>query len=113
MTAAPLGSRPMSPKTLIVKLTATEGRRDEAMAALGKLVDAAEGEPGTLQYVMHADEGDPAVIWFYEQYADQAALEAHMTSAAMGEAFGALGGLLAGPPDMRAVEVVRRKGEAT
>jgi quinol monooxygenase YgiN len=95
----------------IVKVTTAPGRRDEALSALGTLVDATEGEPGTLQYMMHADGGDADVIWFYELYADQAAFEAHIGSTAMAEVGGALGGLLAGPPDMHQVEVVRRKGD--
>jgi len=96
----------------IVKLTANPGRRDEALAALGTLVDATESEPGTVQYVMHTDVADADVIWFYERYADQASFEAHIGSSAMAEAGGALGGLLSAPPDMRAVEAVRSKGEA-
>jgi quinol monooxygenase YgiN len=95
----------------IVKLTTAPGRRDDALAALGKLVDATEDEPGTLQYLMHADGGDADVIWFYERYADQAAFEAHIGSTAMAEVGGSLGGLLAGAPDMRQVEIVRRKGD--
>ena len=100
----------MADLAYIVKLTAAPGRRDEALAALGKLVDAAEAEPGTLVYVMHADTTDPDLIWFYEQYADQAAFEAHTGSPTMAEIGGALAGLLADMPDMRPVEIVRRKG---
>ena len=101
----------MSEMTFIVKLTAAEGKRDELVEALGKLVDATEGEPGTLQYVLHTDTTEPDAVWFYEHYADQAAFEAHMGSPAMAEAMGSFGGLLGGPPDMRALEAVRRKGD--
>jgi quinol monooxygenase YgiN len=96
----------------IVKLTAADGKVDEAMAVLGKLVDATESEPGTLQYVMHTDAAEPNVIWFYERYADRDAFNAHATSTAMAEAMGGLGGLLDGAADMRRVKIVRRKGEA-
>jgi quinol monooxygenase YgiN len=100
----------VSAVTYVVKLTAAEGKRDEALAVLGKLVDAAQGEPGTVQYVMHTDSTDPNAIWFYEVYADEAAFQAHAGSSAMAEAMGALGGLLGGPPDMRKLEVVAHKG---
>jgi quinol monooxygenase YgiN len=103
----------MSEMTFIVKLTAAEGKRDELVEALGKLVDATEGEPGTLQYVLHTDTTEPDAVWFYEHYADQAAFEAHMGSPAMAEAMGSFGGLLGGPPDMRALEAVRRKGDGS
>ncbi len=38
-------------------------------------------EPGNLLYIAHQDAADPARFLFYEQYADQAALEAHRDSA--------------------------------
>ena len=102
----------MSEVAYIARLTAAEGKRDEAIAALGRLVDATESEPGTLQYVLYADTADPAGIWLTELYADEAALEAHMSSPAMAEAVGSLGGLLGGPADLRRVEIVKRKGDA-
>jgi (4S)-4-hydroxy-5-phosphonooxypentane-2,3-dione isomerase len=102
----------MSQVAYIVRINAAEGKRDEAMAALGRLVEAAESEPGTLQYVLYADTTDPAAIWLTELYADEAAFEAHMSSPAMAEAFGSLGGLLDGPADLRRVEIVKRKGDA-
>ena len=103
----------MSEVAYIVKLTAAEGKRDEALATLGHLVEAAESEPGTLQYVLYADATDPVGIWLTELYADEAAFEAHMSSPTMAEAAGSLGGLLDGQADLRRVEIVKRKGDAT
>lgn len=102
----------MAQIAFVVKLTAAEGKRDEALATLGKLVDATEDEPGTLQYTLHTDSTEPNVIWFYELYADQAGFEAHTTSTTMAEVMGSLGGLLDGPADMRQLEIVRHKGDA-
>jgi (4S)-4-hydroxy-5-phosphonooxypentane-2,3-dione isomerase len=102
----------MSEVAYIVNLSAADGKRDEAMAALGRLVEAAESEPGTLQYVLYADTTDPEGIWLTELYTDQAAFEAHMSSPAMADMLGSMGGLLDGPADMRRVEIVKRKGEA-
>jgi quinol monooxygenase YgiN len=99
----------MSEVAFIVKLTAAEGKLDEALATLGRLVDAAQDEPGTLQYVVHTDAADPQVIWFYELYADQAGFEAHASSSTMAEVMGSLGGLLDGAADLRRVEIVKRK----
>ena len=95
----------------VVKLTAAEGKRDEALAALGKLVAATEDEPGTVQYLMHTEVNEPNVIWFYELYADQAAFETHVASPTMAEVMGSLGGVLDGPADMRQLDVVLRKDE--
>ena len=100
----------MSQIAYVVKLTAAEGKRDEALSALGKLVVATEDEPGTVQYAMHTEVNDPNVIWFYELYADQAAFEAHIGSTTMAEVMGSLAGVLDGTPDMRQLEVVQAKG---
>jgi quinol monooxygenase YgiN len=81
------------------------------MAVLGRLVDATESEPGTLQYALYADTTDAVTIWLTELYADEAALNAHMSSPAMAENAGALGGLVDGPGDVRRLEIVRRKGD--
>lgn len=102
----------MSEIAFVVKLTAADGERAQALATLGRLVDAAEHEPGTLQYALHTDAAEPNVIWFYERYADQAAFEAHATSTTMAEVMGSLGGLLDGPADMRRLDIVRLAAEA-
>jgi quinol monooxygenase YgiN len=96
--------------TYIAKLTAAEGKREEAMAVLGRLVDAAESEPGTLAYTLHADTTDAVTIWITELYADEAAFNAHISSPAMAEAMGALGGLLDGAADLRRLDIVKSKG---
>ena len=78
----------MAEIAMVVKLTAVEGKVDELLEAAAKLVAGTEGEDGTLQYVVHTDAADPNAIWFYERYADQAALDAHAGSTAMAEAMG-------------------------
>jgi quinol monooxygenase YgiN len=94
----------------IVKVTAAEGKRDEAMAVLGRLVDATESEPGTLQYAVYADTTDTVTIWLTELYSDEAALNVHMSSPTMAEIAEPLGELLDGPADVRRLEIVHRKG---
>ncbi|HEX5365435.1 MAG TPA: antibiotic biosynthesis monooxygenase [Acidimicrobiales bacterium] len=100
----------MAQIAMVVKLPAAEGRRDELLAAAGKLVAAAEGEPGTVQYVAHTEQADPSAVWFYELYADQAAFDAHSGSAAMAEAMATFGDLLAGDMEMHVLEIAHRKG---
>jgi len=102
----------MAEIAMIVKLTAAEGKLDETLEALAKLVAAAEGEPGTLQYALHTDAAEPSAIWFYERYADQAALDAHAGSTTMAEAMGALAGLLGAPPEMHVLSVAQAAGAA-
>jgi quinol monooxygenase YgiN len=102
----------MAEIAMVVKLTAAEGKIDELLEAAAKLVAAAEGEPGTLQYAVHTDAAEPSAVWFYERYADQAALDAHAGSTAMAEAMGAFGGVLGAPPEMHVLSIAQAKGAA-
>ena len=60
--------------------TAREGEEDAVAAAIEQLVDPSRAEPGMILYVPHRDPEDPRVFFFYEQYTDQAAYEAHGAS---------------------------------
>jgi quinol monooxygenase YgiN len=71
---------------VVAKLRAASGRGD-ALAAL--LVEQAATvrrlEPGCLEYRPHRAADDADVFVFYELYDDEAAFEAHRTSAHMAE----------------------------
>jgi quinol monooxygenase YgiN len=100
----------MSQIAIVVKVTAAEGKRDEVLAVLGRLVEAAKDEPGTLEYVVMADASRPNLVLSYELYADQAALDAHASSPTMAEVGKSLGGLLDGAPELHQARVVHAKG---
>ena len=70
----------MSKVTVLAKLTAAPGKRDELAEALQALTTNAQTEPGTIVYSLHADNADANVLWMFEVYADDAALSAHSTS---------------------------------
>ena len=77
---------------LAVKWTIKEGELDAVLAALGPLTEASRGEPGCLLYQAHQDPENANVIFLYEQYADEAAYQAHADSEhfktyAVGECF--------------------------
>lgn len=63
-----------------VKWTAKEGEEQAVAAAIGKMVAPSRAEPGVLFYQPHRDPEDPRVFYFYEQYRDAAAYEAHASS---------------------------------
>jgi quinol monooxygenase YgiN len=100
----------MSKVSVVAKLTAQPGKRDDLVAALGGLLSAVEDEPGTLFYVANTDAKDADVVWFFEVYESQEALQAHQGSEAMKAAGGALGGLLAAMPELYFGEPVGGKG---
>jgi quinol monooxygenase YgiN len=63
------------------------------LEALGPLVEASREEPGCLLYQAHRSPEDPNVLFLYEQYADEAAYQAHADSEhfksyAVGDIFG-------------------------
>jgi quinol monooxygenase YgiN len=97
----------MTRVSIIAKMTAKEGQRDQLVEGLRKLVAATESEPGTLVYSLNVSTKEPDVVWFYELYADQDAAKAH------GEAVRAapsLAEFMAGRPELHFLEPVVGKG---
>jgi len=74
-----------------VRMTFRTEDREEIATILRELTAASRQEPGCVNYVPHRVESDPDTIVIYEQYRDQAALDAHR--AAPHFALYAIGGL--------------------
>lgn len=100
----------MSKIVVMAKIPCQPGKRDEAVTGLQPMLDHVEGEPGTLQYVLLKDSTDENLLWMYEVYADQAAFDAHAGSDAMKSLGHALGGVLAGRPELIFTTPVGGKG---
>jgi quinol monooxygenase YgiN len=62
------------------KWTAKEGEEEAVEAAIQNLVGPSRAEPGMILYQPHRDPENPRVFFFYEQYTDKAAYEAHGAS---------------------------------
>ena len=54
--------------------------REQVSEVLRKLTEASRKEPGCITYIPHEVADDPNTILIYEQYRDQAALDAHRAS---------------------------------
>lgn len=54
--------------------------RDNVLNALRHLAEASRREPGCVSYIPHEATDDSCQIMIYEQYRDEAALEAHRSS---------------------------------
>lgn len=100
----------MSKIALIAKLTAADGKADELEAALGALIAAADSEPDLEVYSAHRADDDPDTFYFFELYADQAALDVHGKAEPMIGAMKALGGLLGSRPEVTKLTPVAAKG---
>lgn len=53
------------------------GHEAEAVTLFAKLTEATRNEPGCRMYLAHRSTHDPRRFFLYEQYDDQAALDAH------------------------------------
>ena len=65
---------------LAVTWMAKPGHQDEVAGIFGKLQTASRQEPGCLMYIVHRHRTDSTRFFIYEQYRDDAALEAHRNS---------------------------------
>ncbi len=63
-----------------VRMRFTQEDRAKVLDALRHLAEASRKEPGCVTYIPHETAGDPSLIMIYEQYRDEAALEAHRAS---------------------------------
>jgi quinol monooxygenase YgiN len=66
---------------LAVTYTIRPGREGEAAEHFRRLIPASRAEPGCRMYLVHRAEDKPRTFFIYEQYDDQAALDAHRASA--------------------------------
>jgi len=62
---------------LAVTWMAKTGRETEVAGVLTKLTDESRKEPGCLMYQAHRHKTEPRRFFIYEQYKDDAAMEAH------------------------------------
>ena len=60
--------------------TAKPGEEDAVAAALRKLAPETREEPGNVLFTLHHDPSNPRVFAAYEQWRDEAAYRAHLTS---------------------------------
>jgi quinol monooxygenase YgiN len=56
------------------------GKAEEARRILTELAGPIRDEPGCAIFEVHTSKEDADVVYLYEQYADQAAVEAHLAS---------------------------------
>jgi quinol monooxygenase YgiN len=62
---------------LAVTWMAKNGREVDVAAMFSKLTEASRSEPGCVMFQVHRHKTEPRRFFIYEQYKDDAALEAH------------------------------------
>jgi quinol monooxygenase YgiN len=83
-------------------------KHDEALDAAETIVEHSNEEEGVIDYRATIDLQDRNLLRFIEQYEDEAALEAHLSSDHYKQFEKQLGDLLAGEPDVVQFEVSNR-----
>lgn len=66
---------------LAVTWQAKTGHEKEVATLFEKLTKESRREPGCLMYQVHRHKEKPGLFFIYEQYKDEAALDAHRNSA--------------------------------
>jgi quinol monooxygenase YgiN len=62
------------------KWTAKEGEEEAVAQTVQEIAHRSRAEPGMLLYQPHRDPENPRVFFFYEQYANAEAYQAHLDS---------------------------------
>ena len=63
--------------SLTAKLTIKEDKADEFQKVMKEIVPKVRAEKGNITYTMLRSKKDPRVFLFFEEYADQEAIQAH------------------------------------
>jgi len=100
----------MSQVAVWARVPAQPGKRDDLAKALQGALDAAATEQGTIYYILHEDPKNDDVLWMYELYSDQAALDIHQGSDAFKALGPAISPFLGGRPELNFVTPIGGKG---
>jgi quinol monooxygenase YgiN len=66
--------------SFMVRMRFAQEDRKHVLEAVQQLAAASRQEAGCISYIPHELAGDPSLVMIYEQYRDEAALEAHRAS---------------------------------
>ena len=92
---------------LMVRLPARPGRRPALLDAVNRFADALLASPGCEAFVVSLDPSDDDVVWLYEWFTDEAALDAHRTTDAFASLMMEMPELLAGSPALMRIDPLR------
>ncbi|WP_338779446.1 putative quinol monooxygenase [Metabacillus sp. FJAT-52054] len=71
----------MSQITINAIMKAKSGKEEQLFGEMKKALAPSRAEEGCISYDLHRSKEDPGVFVFYENWKDQAAVDAHMQSA--------------------------------
>jgi quinol monooxygenase YgiN len=92
---------------LLVRMPVKPGLRAAALDVLNRYVDDLDEEPGTEAFFVCVDPDDSDVVWLYEWFHDESALEAHRSSPLFGRLMSELPDLVADGPGIMRLDPLR------
>jgi len=92
---------------LLVRMPVKPGLRAAALDVLNRYVDDLDQEPGTEAFFLCVDPDDSDVVWLYEWFHDEAALEAHRSAPLFGRLMSELPELVADGPGIMRLDPLR------
>ena len=84
---------------ILVRFRAKAGQDREFAKQMLSVVPATRAEPGNRQFEFYLDQDDPLNFMLYEEFADEAALQAHRERPEMAANLAAIKPMLDGAPD--------------
>lgn len=93
----------------IIRFTTTVEGADEFASILQQALTHVEGEKGTTTWFAGRDEGDSTMFFVVDLFTDGDARSAHFGGAAAGLILGQGAALLAGPPEIFALQLLGEK----
>ncbi|MDG4551584.1 MAG: putative quinol monooxygenase [Candidatus Contendobacter sp.] len=91
---------------VVARISARPDTVAQTQTLLQNLLEPTRREPGCLRYTLLRNHADPTDFTFVEEWADQAALDAHLASPHIQAALVEAASLLAAPPDIRPYALV-------
>jgi quinol monooxygenase YgiN len=86
---------------VVARIASKPDSVEHVKRVLLEAVDPTRREHGCIVYELMQNSADPTDFTFYEEWTDEAALDAHGRSPHIAAGFARLDGHLAGPPDVR------------
>lgn len=92
---------------LLVRIPIQPGLRAAALDVLNRYVDDLDQEPGTEAFLVCVDPDDSDVVWLYEWFRDEEALEAHREAPLFGRLMTELPDLVGDDPGIMRLDPLR------
>ena len=95
------------PLTIIARFRAKPGQEARLLQELQRLPGPTRAEPGCITYDLHQSQSDPSLFVFYENWATQAALDAHFKTPHLETLLNLVPDLVEGQPEITKWTVVK------